>query len=152
MHRKSRFAVTLSFVAAAFALSACGADIRKTGYFPLQQELDQIEVGQTTRAQVIDLVGSPSVGSAQQDDVIYYLGQRTQHLGPLPPRILERQIVAVSLDSRDRVSNVEVLGLEDGQVVVISQRETAVQSGGVSFFRQLFGNIGNVSAEQLFGN
>lgn len=67
----------------------------------------------------------------------------------MKPEVVDRQVVVVSFDSRDRVSNVQVLGLEDGQVVVISQRETETITGDYGFFQQLFGNIGNVSAAQI---
>ncbi len=149
MHPRKRFAVTASFVVGAMVLSACAPDIRKSGYYPLEDELNAVSVGQTTRGEVLNLVGSPSIGSPNSDGVLYYVGQRMRHFGPMNPEVVDRQVVVVSFDSRDRVSNVQVLGLEDGQVVVISQRVTETISGDFGFFQQLFGNIGNVSAAQI---
>ena len=151
MHRKTKRAVVASVLLAAMALSACTADIRKTGYYPLQQELEAINVGLSTRSDVLAQVGSPSLGAPQTDDVIYYVGQKMRYLGPLKPQVVDRQVVAVSFDSKDRVSNVQVLGLADGKVVVISQRVTETVAGNYGFFKQLFGNIGNVSADQILG-
>ena len=149
MRQGTRLAVVASFVVGSFVLSACAPDIRKSGYYPLESELEAVSVGQTTRAEVLGLVGSPSIGSPNSDGVIYYVGQRVRHFGPKKPEVVDRQVVVVSFDSRDRVSNVQVLGLEDGQVVVISQRVTETISGDFGFFQQLFGNIGNVSAAQI---
>jgi len=149
MRQGTRLAVVASFVVGSFVLSACAPDIRKSGYYPLNSELEAVSVGQTTRAEVLGLVGSPSIGSPNSDGVLYYVGQRVRHFGPMKPEVVDRQVVVVSFDSRDRVSNVQVLGLEDGQVVVISQRVTETISGNFGFFQQLFGNIGNVSAAQI---
>ena len=149
MRQGTRLAVVASFVVGSFVLSACAPDIRKSGYYPLESEMEAVSVGQTTRAEVLGLVGSPSIGSPNSDGVIYYVGQRVRHFGPMKPEVVDRQVVVVSFDSRDRVSNVQVLGLEDGQVVVISQRVTETISGDFGFFQQLFGNIGNVSAAQI---
>ena len=149
MRQGTRLTVVASFVVGSFVLSACAPDIRKSGYYPLESELEAVSVGQTTRAEVLGLVGSPSIGSPNSDGVIYYVGQRVRHFGPMKPEVVDRQVVVVSFDSRDRVSNVQVLGLEDGQVVVISQRVTETISGDFGFFQQLFGNIGNVSAAQI---
>ena len=149
MRQGTRLAVVASFVVGSFVLSACAPDIRKSGYYPLESELEAVSVGQTTRAEVLGLVGSPSIGSPNSDGVIYYVGQRVRHFGPMKPEVVDRQVVVVSFDSRDRVSNVQILGLEDGQVVVISQRVTETISGDFGFFQQHFGNIGNVSAAQI---
>ena len=149
MHRKTRLAVMASCVAGAMALSACSADVRKSGYYPLESELNAVSVGKSTRSEVLSTVGSPSIGSPSSDGVLYYVGQRMRHFGPMKPEIVDRQVVVVSFDSRDRVSNVQILGLEDGQVVVISQRVTETIAGDFGFFQQLFGNIGNVSAAQI---
>lgn len=149
MLRRTRFAVTASLVVGSLALSACAPDIRKSGYYPLEEELNAVSVGTSTRADVLGLVGSPSIGSPSTDDVLYYVGQRMRHFGPMKPEVVDRQVVVVSFDSRDRVSNVQVLGLADGQVVVISQRVTETIAGDFGFFKQLFGNIGNVSASQI---
>ncbi|MDG2340998.1 MAG: outer membrane protein assembly factor BamE, partial [Paracoccaceae bacterium] len=63
--------------------------------------------------------------------------------------LVDRQVVVVSFDSHNRVSNVAVLGLEDGQVIVLSQRVTETISGDFGFFKQLFGNLGNFDASQI---
>jgi len=149
MLQRTRLALATSFVVGSLALTACSPDIRKSGYYPLEEELSAISVGTSTRSDVLGLVGSPSIGVPGSDDVLYYVGQRLRHFGPMKPEVVDRQVVVVSFDSRDRVSNVQVLGLEDGQVVVISQRETETITGDYGFFQQLFGNIGNVSAAQI---
>lgn len=132
-------------------LSACAKDIRKSGYFPLEQELAAVTVGASTRADVTAALGSPSL----QDDgqgALYYVGQRTSYFGPFPPKVIERQVVVVSFDARGKVANVQTLGLEDGVVVVLSQRVTESAAPDVKLFRQIFGNIGRVDAGQLVGN
>jgi hypothetical protein len=47
------------------------------------------------------------------------------------------------------VSNVERFGLEDGQVVALSRRVTETNIKGVSFIRQLMGNFGRLTTDQL---
>jgi outer membrane protein assembly factor BamE (lipoprotein component of BamABCDE complex) len=149
MHRNSRLAVIVSLILGAAMLSGCAPDVRKSGYYPLEQELDAIDVGKTTREGVLALVGSPSIGVAADEGSLYYIGQRTRYLGPLKPQLVDRQVVVVSFDSHNRVSNVAVLGLEDGQVIVLSQRVTETISGDFGFFKQLFGNLGNFDASQI---
>ncbi len=138
-------------IAGSLLVSGCSEDIRKSGYFPLEQELDSVNVGGSSREDVLATLGSPSVNSGENDSLIY-IGQRTRHIGPFPTQVVERQIIVVSFDSRGQVANVQTLGLEDGQVVVLSQRVTEQFAGNLSFFKQLFGNIGRVDASQLLAN
>ena len=50
------------------------------------------------------------------------------------------------------MENVERFGLENGQAVVLSRRVTDSNIKGLSFLRQLLGNIGNINAGQLLNN
>ncbi|MBC7156656.1 MAG: outer membrane protein assembly factor BamE, partial [Rhodobacteraceae bacterium] len=44
---------------------------------------------------------------------------------------------------------VERFGLRDGEVVALSRRVTETNVRGVTFIRQLIGNIGNLRADQF---
>jgi len=68
------------------------------------------------------------------------------------PREIDRQLVAISFDTRGVVQNVERFTLEDGRVVAISRRVTDSNIKGISFIRQLLGNIGNIRAGDILGD
>lgn len=150
MHGQSKRALAVVFLAGTLMVSGCAQDIRKTGYYPLENELAQIQVGSSTRDDVVAAIGSPSITS--DSGTIYYVGQRTQYVGPFSPRLVDRQVIAVRFDSRGRVVAVETLSAEDGAQVALEGRITEPTGEGLSFWRQLFGNIGNVDAGQLIGN
>ncbi|MNP87407.1 hypothetical protein D3C76_1882800 [compost metagenome] len=57
--------------------------------------------------------------------------------------------MAISFTEGGTVSNVERFGLERGQVVVLSRRVTDSGVASVSIVRQLMGNVGRVSAEDM---
>ena len=65
---------------------------------------------------------------------------------------IDREVVAISFDTDGVVENIERFGLEDGQVIALSRRVTESNIKGVSFLRQLFGNIGNFAAEEVLNN
>lgn len=138
----------IMMAAMVLALAGCAQDIRKTGYYPLEQDLATVQIG-GTRAAVVAALGSPSVGDVAADGVVYYVGQRTQYLGPFTPRVIDRQVVAVSFDGRGRVANVVTYGLEDGQVVTLQSRITDPVGGDISLLKQMFGSIGNVNPAAL---
>ena len=130
------------------ALAACNPPIRRHGYIPPEVELDTVAVGDSRQA-VADKIGRPSSSGLMQGGDWYYVGSTWEHRGWRAPEELAREVVAVRFDEEDRVANVERFGLEAGQVVVLSRRVTDSNIEGVSFIRQLLGNIGNIVPSQL---
>ena len=135
------------FVAAAtlaFGLSACAATYSNHGYIPPQEDLDELAVGIDTRASVEDAVGSPSSGGILNDSGYYYVRSRIRSFGPTAPKVVERQVLAISFDTAGVVTNIERFGLEDGRVVTLTRRVTDTAVSDKSFLRQLLGNIGRI--------
>lgn len=62
---------------------------------------------------------------------------------------IDREVVSISFEPDGTVANIERFGLDDGRVIAISRRVTDSDIRGVTFLRQLFGSIGNFTAEQL---
>ncbi len=144
-----RGALVLAFAALTMG-AACSPVYRNNGYVPTDEDLAKVVVGKTTREQAAAAVGRPSAEGLLEGSAWYYVGSRWKYFGPFAPREIERQVVAISFNSRGIVSNVERFGLEQGEVVTLSRRVTDSNIKGVSFIRQMMGNIGNLNAGQFF--
>lgn len=130
-------------------LSGCVAQYRNHGYVPSDDELSQVVVGVDTKDTVADVVGVPGTEGVLDSSGWYYVRSQFRHMGALDPKEVDRQVVAISFDSTGTVSNIERFGLEQGRVVVLSRRVTEPNVKGITFIQQLFGNLGQISAEQL---
>lgn len=133
----------------ALALTACTSIYRNHGYVPPDRALNALDVGVTTRAEVASAVGRPSSAGLLEESGWYYVQSRFRHFGWREPKEVDREVVAISFGPDDTLSNIERFGLEEGRVVALSRRVTESNVQGVSFLRQLFGNIGNIQADQL---
>jgi outer membrane protein assembly factor BamE (lipoprotein component of BamABCDE complex) len=127
-------------------LSACTPIYQKHGYVPRDEDLAKIVVGESSTEDVGLVLGRPSVIGVLSGSGWYYVGSRFKQVGIRAPKEIDRQVVAVSFDEQGMVENVERFGLENGQVVALSRRVTDSNVKGVSFLRQLLGNLGNLSA------
>ncbi|KEJ89566.1 outer membrane protein assembly factor BamE [Sulfitobacter donghicola] len=132
-------------------LVACAPEFANHGYIPPQEDLDQIVVGVDTRASIEESIGVPSTAGVVNDSGFYYVRSRKKTLGPLAPKEIERQVLAISFDSAGVVSNVERFGLERGQVVPLSRRVTTSGVENNGFLRQLLGNLGRFNPTALAG-
>lgn len=138
-------------IGAVVLVSACSPQFRYHGYTPSEQELSAIEIGRTTRAEVIELLGSPTAGGALNSTGAYYVSSVFRHYGYTAPSEVEREVLAILFDGNDRVVNVESYGLQDGQVVVLSRRVTDDNIADRTFIRQLMGNFGRINAADFLG-
>lgn len=133
-------------------LAACAPVYRNHGYAPPDDVLADIEVGRDTRAEVAGAVGRPTAEGVLGEDAWYFVQSRFRHFGYLPPREVDRDVVAITFDSGGTVSTIQRFGLEQGRTVPISREVTDSSVRGVGFLRQLFGNIGNFNPAGLFQN
>ncbi|MDF1872621.1 outer membrane protein assembly factor BamE [Vannielia sp.] len=131
------------------SLTACGARYRNHGWTPSDQDLADVVVGQDTRESVAETIGTPAATGVLENSGYYYLSARVKRVGPREPEFVDRQLVAVRFDEAGVVSNVERFTLQDGNVVALSRRETDSNIAGVSFLRQLLGNLGRFTADQF---
>ena len=136
-----------------FGLSACGAGTLESnhGFAPTDAELDEIAVGIDTQDTVSTVVGPPSTSGAIRDEAWYYVASTFESRLYFKPKEVSREVVAISFDDEGVVQNIERFGLEDGQVVVLNRRVTDDNIQGISFLRQLLGNIGNFNPADALG-
>ena len=149
--RRRLIALTLALPLAA-ATAGCTRMYRNHGYVPTDDELAMVVVGQTSQAELEGLIGRPGAQGLLTGSDWYYVGSRWERYGLNPPREIECHVVAISFDQAGTVTNVQRFGLEQGRIVVLSQRVTDTGVSSASVLRQLFARIGRFNPGQMFGN
>lgn len=140
------------FAAGVSGLSACAPIDRSHGYVPTEADLQEIVVGVDTRDTVEEVVGPPSASGVVGDDAWFYVQTDWRSVAYRAPEPVDRQLVAISFAPDGTVRNIERFGLEDGRVIALNRRITDSNVEGVSFIRQLLGNVGNFSPQDVMGN
>lgn len=136
-------------VALALSVAACTPVYRNHGYVPSDEELAEVEVGQSTREDVALLLGRPSASGLLNDVGWFYVQSRWKQIGPREPKEIDRQVVSITFNEDGTVANVERFGLEDGKVVVLSRRITETNIRGVGLIRQLLSSFGRLRASDI---
>lgn len=131
-------------LAMAVTLSACSPIVNVRGYVPEQDKIEKLAVGEQSKDQVYNLLGSPSTLATFSEDTWYYISSRTERIGFFEPKTVDRTVLAVKFDDDEKVSNIAKYGLEDGRVVNFVDRTTPTRGKELTFLEQMFGNIGAV--------
>lgn len=150
--RARRFGAAALFGLVALTLAACSSVYRNHGFVPAEEDLAMLEVGRDTRETTGPKVGRPSASGLLNDTGWFYVQSRWEYRGALPPKEIDRQVVALTFSDAGTLTNVERFGLERGQIVPLSRRVTESNVKGMGVLRQLFGSFGRLSAGQLLGN
>lgn len=125
-------------------VAACSPVHRYHGYAPTDDELAQIVVGRDTRETVTQKIGRPGLGGVMEGSGWFYVQSDWEIRNWRAAQEIDRQVVAISFDSRGRVDNIERFGLEDGQAVPITRRVTDV-GPRPSVLRQALAVLGRFS-------
>ncbi|MCP4330786.1 MAG: outer membrane protein assembly factor BamE [Alphaproteobacteria bacterium] len=130
-----RWLVVLFLIA---ALSACATRVSNHGNKPDPDKLAQIEPGVQSKAQVKNMLGSPSSVGAFEKNTWYYISQVGERSWFFPEEATEREVVMIRFDDVGQVASIEQLDLEDGQEVDIVDRETPTQGQQLTFLQQMW--------------
>jgi outer membrane protein assembly factor BamE (lipoprotein component of BamABCDE complex) len=130
-------------------VAACTATYEIHGYVPSDDELSFIKVGKDTRESVENMIGKPSASGLLNDVGWYYVQSNWKSYGIRQPQEVSREVLAITFTPEGVVENIELFGLEKGNIVTISRRVTSSNIKGSSFVRQLFGNVGGLNASQI---
>lgn len=149
--RYRRLRVTVAGLAVAGIVAACSPIERYHGFVPPETEVAALEIGVTSKDEVVSLFGVPIADRALQNNTIYYAASKFEQFGPFAPNEVERQVLAVAFDANDRLRNVSRYTLEDGRVIALDRRVTDDGIEDVSFLTQLFGAFGRIDAGTLLG-
>ena len=138
-------AIALVSVFGSMALTgvACAPVIANQGFQTVDVKPADIVAGTDTRETVQTKLGTPSARSTFEDNVWYYISQTTERYTYNRPEVSQRTVTEITFDKADNsVSNVRVLGLEDGQEVAINNRVTPTRGRQLTIIEQLLGNVG----------
>ncbi|RMF13725.1 MAG: outer membrane protein assembly factor BamE [Alphaproteobacteria bacterium] len=137
-----QFFVLALTLGTALLLSACsrGEDIH--GYIFDDTVANAISPGVDNRRSVQDSLGSPSTTSDFGPEVWYYISRETKRKGFFKETAIDQKILAIAFDDGGTVKAVKHYTMADARRVRIRSDKTPVRGKTLSFFQQLFANIG----------
>ncbi|HEV2748104.1 MAG TPA: outer membrane protein assembly factor BamE [Allosphingosinicella sp.] len=130
----------------ALLASACSPVRGRQGYLVDETLIASVQPGIDTRDSVQGTLGRPSfVGQFDQRDW-YYVSRNTRQLAFNHPRPTEQTVLHIRFDDAGNVVSVQRSGMERVASISPMRDKTPTLGRDRSFFEELFGSIGQVSA------
>ena len=139
--------IMLAGLAIAF-VAACSPRIATRGHAPDPEQLEQISVGESTKGDVTNILGSPSSVAAFDENVWLYISSVTETVAFFEPETVEQKVILISFDAANRVEILSEYDLEDGKPVIPTDRVTPTAGREITILQQLFGNLGRFSEQK----
>ena len=108
-------------------------------------QLKELVVGTSTKADVSSLLGSPTARATFDDNRWLYISETTRTRVGRTPGILDQNVVVMNFDQGGVLRGVQKLGPDDGRDVDVVSRATPSPGSEASFMQQLLGNVGKFS-------
>ncbi len=122
--------------------AGCAGNLNEHGNVPKSKEVASIEVGSTTRAQVLNRLGTPAAVATFDRNSWYYLGSTVEKFMFFDPELVKRDLLVIRFNDDDVVSEIDHLDKDDGRDVAVIARETETRGRSFSLLQQLIGNLG----------
>lgn len=136
----------LLFPLAALALSACSPNVETRGYLTDPEWKEKIVAGETTRDQVMEVLGSPSARSSFGPETWYYITTRRESYAFFKPEITKGDVTQVTFNREGVVESVGAFDETMARDIDIAGRVTPTEGHQLSFIEQLLGNVGRFNA------
>jgi outer membrane protein assembly factor BamE (lipoprotein component of BamABCDE complex) len=133
---------------ALLAVAACSPTIATHGNLPDPELVAEIKPGQFSRAEVRELLGTPSATATFEKEVWYYISQRIETRAFFKPTTLDRKVLAVRFDESGKVRTIENVDLSKARAVDPVGRVTPTKGKELTLLQQLVGNIGRFSGRE----
>ncbi len=124
------------------ALASCDIPIDQRGNKPDENNLAQIKPGETDKATVTRLIGSPSSVAAFDPNTWYYISQKTKTVAWFRTEVLDQDVVAITFDQDGVVKTIGNRGIQDAQAVTPNPNATPTNGREFSTIEMFLGNFG----------
>jgi len=125
--------------------AACQPRITTHGFMPRNDLIAKLEPGDQNKAQVVNILGTPTVMATFDENVWYYVTQTTESKSFFKPKLIDQQILALTFDATGTLSSLTTRNITDANYIEPNPEKTKTAGRNLSIFQQLFGNFGRFS-------
>jgi len=146
--RYIRFALFFVASLGLAAVGGCGDRISSHGHIINENELKQINIGTTTRADILDMLGQPSFKGAFDTQKLYYSSQVMLQPVASTKQTQKRIVYIFTLDDKNMLQSIDLINKEDGLQIAHIDDKTPTPGDTFGILEQVFSNLKRRKVEE----
>ena len=123
------------------AVGGCGDRVSSHGHIINENELKQINIGTTTRADILDMLGQPSFKGAFDAQKLYYSSQVMLQPVASTKQTQTRLVYIFTLDNNNILQSIDLINKEDGFRIAHIDDKTPTPGDTFGILEQVFSNL-----------
>ena len=144
-----RLSITLPLFCMVFLVTSCAPIKKISGYVPLENAIQKLVVGESSKGDILLSLGEPLVSDEGPPFSLMYIQQEYETKAFFKPKVKNRVIVQLIFDNRSVLSKVNYLDDKSANSVRIEKEIVKSEGRQLTFWQQMFGNVGNFSSAQF---
>ena len=124
-----------------FVLISCSPTIQNNGLSEVKFNKIKIEIGKTSKKDLIRKYGPPIFQSVFNDNIIYYVSHKTSYKLLDKLKTEKLLIYEVYLDKKNIVENFQEYSEKDALNIEISDKETGGDKDAVFILKEILNNV-----------
>ena len=132
----------------AILLTACESTVTTHGRLVEQADLNKLELGKTTRAETLSILGKPSFEGAFQSGRLYYNNQKMEQKDAGETSTIDRQHIVLTFDQSNTLQQIEIRDKNTDQEIVKLDAKTPTPGDTLTLIDQIFTNLRRGSTAQ----
>ena len=116
---------------------------------PLENAIQKLVVGESSKGDILLSLGEPLVSDEGPPFSLMYIQQEYETKAFFKPKVKNRVIVQLIFDNRSVLSKVNYLDDKSANSVRIEKEIVKSEGRQLTFWQQMFGNVGNFSSAQF---
>ena len=130
------------------SLAGCGERLSSHGHAIDAYDLQELAIGETTKADVLFALGKPSFEGAFGSGKIYYVTQNMVQPAGGRKETNTREIVTFQFDENDTLQDIIVTDEETGIAIATLKSKTPTPGADLGVIEQIFSNVRRRSANE----
>lgn len=114
---------------------------------PDQEAITKVQTGQSTEADVLEILGPPTSSSFSNAKRWFYIGEKMERLAFFDPKVSEKEVLIIDFNPQGIVASVQFVSTPHDFNTVPQSRITKTLGKDPSFLQQIFGNFGKFSRQ-----
>ncbi|HQS83824.1 MAG: hypothetical protein B7Y25_02635 [Alphaproteobacteria bacterium 16-39-46] len=129
-------------------LTGCAPFSTIHGNLPDAETVSKVKKGETTKAQVLEILGPPTSIAPFNPKVWYYIGERVERVAFFDPDVMEKEIFMVTFNDEDILESFTPIERPHDFEIEPNTRKTKTLGQDPSLMQQMFGNFGKFSRQK----
>lgn len=149
--RNQRYINLALFFIASLGLAvvgACGDRISSHGHIINENELKRINIGTTTRSEILDILGQPSFTGAFNTQKLYYSSLVMLQPIASTKQIHKRIIYVFTFNGKKKLQSIDLIDKKDGFQIAHIDEKTPTPGDTFGVLDQVFSNIRRQQAKE----